>query len=997
MILNIRKNTTWIAILAASILFGMATYAVWPLLSNGPGPSAEYLQAASRQSFLSKDFSTALGLAEAGLDQSPSSLDLLMLAGTSSLELGDTEGSRTYYLRAAKLDGTAVANDILSIALGLRSRGKWELAEAALIQGMEIAPRNIRIGEQRGLLLAQMGKRWDAANVYRELLSRGVFSMDTLIFIANPELVIDKEKELERLLKIAPDDALLQLGNAYFKYQRGDISEAVVLLRSSLEKRPRSAFTHALLGKCLLVVSPEGLDAWSANLPSDADAQPEIWFVRSQWAKKSGNRVASIHCLLQTLLRDPGHIAATTELSQAISAEGETERSNQLASRALAIQELNGLASWVNESREDVVRGHEIIKLAGRLDRWTEVVAWCDLFLNSKTADEWVTPFRELANGKLAASNKPKESAADLGFLGIKLGNYPMPKLERLHKSTDANPSGEDPTVRFVEMTKQLGVDFEYFPGRLGPVQGRKMQEFTGGGVGVLDYDHDGWPDFYLAQGSVWPPPMNESDVQDRTKTDRLFRNRFGEAKAASEGSFTDQTAEAGIFEFRFGQGVSIGDLNSDGFDDIYVCNIGPNSLWINQGDGTFVDCSHWIPPQSEWTASAAIADVNGDGLADIFDVNYVKGKNVYELICANEGRPTACGPSSFEQSPDRLLISSGFGPMLDSSESTLSGIPAGNGLGISVFRLPDHSDLSIYIANDANPNVLLELTKDQSKSFGFQMQDTALVRGVALDASGKAEGSMGIAVGDAQGDGLLDLFVTNVFHEHFTLYLQQDNGVFVDETAKMGVMKPTYELLGFGTQFLDVQLDGYPDLLAINGDVDDLSQTDRPFRMPPTLLKNERNLGFRLLPGSGLGDYFKTPQVGRSLALIDFDRDGKMDFISTCLEGKAAAVRNATHTSNHFVKIQLIATKSERTAIGTMVEVTSGESKWKQQLTAGNGYMASNERTLSFGVGQVTEIEEIVISWPSGQTETVKNVSVDSSLVFIEGGESAFSSIRFE
>ena len=431
---------------------------------------------------------------------------------------------------------------------------------------------------------------------------------------------------------------------------------------------------------------------------------------------------------------------------------------------------------------------------------------------------------------------------------------------------------------------------------------------------------------------------------------------------------------------------MSIGDLNSDGFDDIYVCNIGPNSLWINQGDGKFIDCSHWIPPQAEWTASAAIADINGDGLTDIFDVNYVKGKDVYELICANEGRPTACGPSSFEQSPDRLLISSGFGPMLDTSESTLSGVPAGNGLGIGVFRLSDHSDLSIYVANDANPNVLLELVKDDSKSFGFQMEDTALVRGVALDASGKAEGSMGVAIGDAQGDGLLDLFITNVFHEHFTLYVQQDTGIFNDETAKMGLMKPTYELLGFGTQFLDVELDGYPDLLAINGDVDDLSQTDRPFRMPPTLLRNDRNLGFRLLPSSSIGEYFQTAQVGRSLALFDFDCDGKMDFISTSLEGKAAVVRNATETSNHYLKISLIATKTERTAIGTMVELTSGKSKWKQQLTAGNGYMASNERTLIFGVGQATSIDEIVVSWPSGATESFKNTAIDACLLFIEG-----------
>ena len=298
-------------------------------------------------------------------------------------------------------------------------------------------------------------------------------------------------------------------------------------------------------------------------------------------------------------------------------------------------------------------------------------------------------------------------------------------------------------------------------------------------------------------------------------------------------------------------------------------------------------------------------------------------------------------------------------------------------------FRSAKSRSISLYIANDATPNVLVE-TREKTNGDTLRFEDMAILKGVAFDGGGMTEGSMGIAAGDANRDGLLDFFVTNVFHESFTLYLQDENGSFEDRTGAFRLTKPTYDLLGFGTQFVDVDRDGFEDLVGVNGDVDDLSHSGRPFRMSPFLFINNKGKSFISTVPTSNQSFFKAPRVGRALAIADLNRDGSMDFVGTYLDGNTTVVMSKPADDNHFLVVEVVGTVSERTAIGTCVTVNTAEGKIMRQLTAGGGYMCTNERILHFGLGKA-KIQSVQIEWPSGIQETLGAINPNSRLLLIE------------
>ncbi len=256
---------------------------------------------------------------------------------------------------------------------------------------------------------------------------------------------------------------------------------------------------------------------------------------------------------------------------------------------------------------------------------------------------------------------------------------------------------------------------------------------------------------------------------------------------------FEDVTQMARVQESSFEQGIAIGDVDSDGFDDIYVCNFGINQLWLNQGDGTFLDGSSRIEPlPAQWTVSAAIADLNSDGLAEIIDANYVEGDDVATRRCLIKGQPRACSPLNFKPAKGRLLAVDENGLFREIPESfAASSIVSGNALGLVVFRLKDHTLPSIFIANDQVANLMLIAKPDSSCRLGVRHEDLALVNGLAYDGEGKAQACMGIATADVNHDGGLDLLVTNYFDETNTLYLQGPNGIFRDATRASGLVAP--------------------------------------------------------------------------------------------------------------------------------------------------------------------------------------------------------------
>lgn len=542
--------------------------------------------------------------------------------------------------------------------------------------------------------------------------------------------------------------------------------------------------------------------------------------------------------------------------------------------------------------------------------------------------------------------------------------------VERHSVQHDAPPV----PIRF--QIADVGINFRYFNSSDPATAGARMFEFTGGGVGVLDYDLDGRPDLHFTQGCRWP-----ADSAQREHLDRLYRN-LGDR-------YLDATDAAGVVEPGFSQGLACGDFDGDGFPDLYVANIGRNRLFRNNGDGTFSDVTTASmisegTRANAWTTSVAIADLNGDGLPELFDVNYVEGHDVFERICDHAGIARICSPTLFDAQPDRLLLNRGDGRFTDIT--AIAGIDGseGTGLGIAIADFHRTGRLSLFIANDArNNHFYVNKTHDPAELPGFSEQ--ALQSGLAFDRDGRAQACMGVAVGDADGDGRIDLFVTNYVEESNTLYVQQDGGHFIDGSRLAGLTEPSVPMLGFGTQFLDADLDGWEDLVVVNGHVDDFTFQGYDHLMRPQIFRN-LNGRFVELPGETAGAYFVQSGLGRGLARLDWNGDGRDEFVVSHLDGPALLLSNTSATTGKPLKFYLRATHSARDAIGATVVVEAGTKRLVRQLTAGDGYQASNEPALAFGLGDDGVVDRVTIHWPSGATSEFQNVATDSTWLAIEG-----------
>ena len=506
-----------------------------------------------------------------------------------------------------------------------------------------------------------------------------------------------------------------------------------------------------------------------------------------------------------------------------------------------------------------------------------------------------------------------------------------------------------------------------------------RLFETTGGGVAALDFDLDGWPDLHFTQGAAWPVDPKTAEFSDT-----LYRSLQGQ-------QFVDVTGLAGLRDVNYGQGIAVGDIDGDGFPDIYLANIGGNRLFRNNGDGTFVEATDSLGERdSRWTTSVLMADLNNDGLPDLFDANYLSGDEVFTKMCGTEIK-RACAPSAFEGEQDELFLNNGDGTFAPATASAgLEGV-RGKGLGIVAADFDGSGRLNVFVGNDGIENYYWVPTGTGSD---FRLTESALERGVALDKDARGQACMGIAVGDFDDSGTLDLFVTNYYDESNTLYALQTGNLFQDMSRDNGLRDPSFQFLGFGTQALDADLDGLSDLVLTNGHIDDYTHESVPFRMRPQAY---RNTGGRFVEIKPAPDdvFFNKKQLGRSLARLDFNRDGKPDFVVSHLDTTAAVVQNQTPESGHFLTVRLVGTASARDAHGATVTVETAERTRSLQMVAGGGYQAANENTLNFGLGAAQQIKKLTVRWPSGIEQSFDDVPIDAEVILIEGRAKVLSSVK--
>lgn len=539
------------------------------------------------------------------------------------------------------------------------------------------------------------------------------------------------------------------------------------------------------------------------------------------------------------------------------------------------------------------------------------------------------------------------------------------PGSTQLSVSTGASSS----PLTFIERTAESGFDFTV---RNGEEAGEySIIESLGSGIALLDYDADGALDVMAAGGGEFTTAPGLNGLPSG-----LFRQ-------TRPWQFEPTTAPALVpFPDFYSHGVIVGDYDADGFSDVLITGYYGLQLLHNCGDGTFIDVTDESGlTATTWSTGAAWADINGDGALDSFVVSYVDWSFDNHPECFFNNQRDVCAPGRFEAQTDQLWLSKGDGTFRNAT--TESGIvPGGKGLAVLAADADLDGDVDIYVANDTTPNFLY--WNDGSG----HLTEAGILSGTALGDDSSADGSMGVDIGDWNLDGQPDLWVANFENQTFALYRGQGDGLFEHSSTISGVTSVGQIFVGFGTVMRDFDLDGDEDIVATNGHVMRHSGNS-PRQQRPLLFVNDSGKQF-IDQASKAGDYFRSGHVGRGLAAGDLDGDGDLDLAVSHTNEPASLLENRTPAGAQAIQVQLVGTKSNRDAVGALVEFDFGEQKRIRLATGGGSYLSSSAATLTFGIPSDGRLRKIVVRWPSGLTETYNYELNRLTLVLIEGPQTA-------
>ena len=512
-------------------------------------------------------------------------------------------------------------------------------------------------------------------------------------------------------------------------------------------------------------------------------------------------------------------------------------------------------------------------------------------------------------------------------------------------------------------------INFRHQPGNSGQ---RYIVETVSSGCAFLDYDNDGWLDLYLVNGHSLPANVSSTaiDLDNQLESNALYHSN-------GDGTFINRTKHAGIGDTGYGIGCCTGDFNNDGWIDLYVTNFKENVLYQNNGDGTFSDITQEAGVDCpSWSASCAFIDYDRDGDLDLYVVNYLDFRLADHKICGNALRPD-CGPSEYPCAADTLYQNNGNGTFTDVTEQAGVFNPNGKGLGIACGDYDNDGNTDIYIANDDTRNFLYRNNGDGT------FTDLTFFAGVGFSEDGEVQGGMGTSFGDYDNDGLLDLIVTNYQDQINTLYHNDGNGLFSDVSHTTRTGPDSLPMVGWGTGFLDYDNDGWLDLFVANGHLlTNIEQFDTAstYYQPNFLYHNQHDGSFGRVE-IGL----EPVRSSRGSAFGDFDNDGDIDILTSNTDDQPILLENKTGQDRNWIGLKLVGTKSNRSAIGTRVEVTAGGRSQSREITGGSSYASANDLRLLFGIGGLTVADEITIHWPTGKVESRSNVGAGQYLTVIE------------
>ena len=518
----------------------------------------------------------------------------------------------------------------------------------------------------------------------------------------------------------------------------------------------------------------------------------------------------------------------------------------------------------------------------------------------------------------------------------------------------------------------------------MGTPQKQFIIETNGSGVGLIDYDNDGWLDIYLVNGSTYEALRGAGQPPHAA----LFHNNH-------DGTFTDVAGKAGVANDRWGFGVAVGDYDNDGWPDLYVTNFGKNRLYHNNHNGTFTDVAEKAGVTlGNWSAGATFGDYDGDGRLDLFVPGYVHydlahppvpGSDVVGYkFCVMRGMNIMCGPRGLQGEPDHLFHNNGNGTFTDVSKKAGVADPECHyGLTGVFVDVNNDGKVDLVVTNDSTSNYLY-LNKGDGT-----FEDVSYASGYAFDENGRETASMGVAIGDTRNNGLLDLYNTVFSDDYNPFYRDDGGGNFTEVSYLMGIAEPTIPFLGWGTCFLDYDNDGWVDLFAANGHVYpfvDKSDWGTTFAQRPLVFHNLSGGKLELVPavkGTALAETF----TARGAALGDLFNDGKLDIVINQIDRPPALLRNIHADNNHWVGIKLIGgAHSPRDAVGATVYLTAGHVRRRADVVSGGSYASSHDERLHFGLGGATAVDKVEIHWPDHVVENVALGSVDRFFTIEEG-----------
>lgn len=867
---------------------------------------------------------------------------------------------------------------------------RFEEAERLYRKVLARAPQAAVVHRQLAFLYNRQGRRHEAAVHLQELCRLGNVQQDELhaMMVLGHAIFDDPNSATPRKKAYFP---IGPAAEARMLYTASRYQEALAVLDPAVRAGEVPPSILAFYG----LLSVESQDEqrfqwWLARADASVQEYAEYWSAVGTHLLSQRRFSEAIRAFAESLNRDSTDIASMRRINQSLTALGQQEAADKWIDRYVVQRDVTLASNAIGESGPPSVDSYRTVAEGlDKLNRPLEAMTW-RLFeaFQRKASREEVEALNQ-QRMKLAASEQAFPGEAER-MCGISREQYPLPKMEIPELSSVTLPAaGEIPTELFVapvfkNVATEVGLDHNYQIASEAQLYRFALYQSLGGGAAALDYDLDGSIDLYLAQGSGDPPNLVGA------LSNLLYRNVAGQ--------FEETTTVSGTVDKRYSIGVTAGDWNQDGFDDIVVANIGNKVFLLNNGDGTFRRQEFDSDPAMDvLTSSLALGDVTGDALPDIVSLHYVEDNTMLKRPqLSDDGNVLTVSPASFVPGVDRIAVNDGRGGFQSEKVSDSAKAPS-TGLGVVIADWDGQPGNEMFVGNDVRPNHLWSRVSNASEDPresssavsgpGRTWQDVAALTGCAHGSGGVSTASMGIAVADFDGNGKRDIHITNFYQEPVSLFMNR-GGSFEDRCVQYRLHRDSSSVLGFGCQAMDYNNDGRPDVAVTNGNIE--KAPGEPLQQSPQLFVN---LGskFELTKVQDASGYWQGAYLGRGMTRLDFNHDGRQDFLITHLDSPSALMMNQTETPNHWLAVQLVGTTSERNAIGAQVDVHLADRVLSNWIVGGDGYLSRNQPTINFGLGEADKVTKLVVTWPSGEQQTYSSPVVDQYLLLVESEPRAY------